>query len=88
MVREAWTADQDRFIDNVVTVLEEEQQAGRTPTDIDPRLAAKVIVQGGAQVIAQQVANSGGGDDVLVAAELARGYWYGVYRRPGDPTAD
>ena len=88
VVREAWTADQDRFIENVVTVLEEEQRAGRTPTDIDPRLAAKVIVQGGAQVIAQQVANSDGGDDALVAAELARGYWYGVYRRPGDRTAD
>lgn len=88
VVREAWTADQDRFIDNIVTVLEEEQQAGRTPTDIDSRLAAKVIVQGGAQVIAQQVANSDGADDALVAGELARGYWYGVYRRPGDRTAD
>ncbi|CAM5464932.1 TetR/AcrR family transcriptional regulator [Streptomyces aurantiogriseus] len=88
LVREAWTADQDRFIDNVVTVLEKEQQAGRTPADIDPQTAAKVIVQGGAQVIAQQVANSDGSDDALVAGELARGYWYGVYRRPGGRTDD
>ncbi|OAH14388.1 hypothetical protein STSP_22720 [Streptomyces jeddahensis] len=88
LVREAWTADQDRFIDNLVTVLKEEQRAGRTPADIDPELAAKVIVQGGGQVIAQQVSNSDGSDDTVVARELARGYWYGVYRRPGSPTTD
>ncbi|WP_030178822.1 TetR/AcrR family transcriptional regulator [Streptomyces sp. NRRL S-813] len=82
VVREAWTADQDRFVDNVMNVLEEEQRAGRTPADIDPRLAARVIVQGGSQVIAQQVAGSDGSDDAVVARELARGYWYGVYRRP------
>jgi len=87
-VREAWTADQDRFIDNLVAGLEKEQQAGRTPADIDPQTAAKVIVRGGAQVIAQQVANSDGSDDALIAGELARGYWYGVYRRPGSRTAD
>lgn len=84
-VREAWTADQGRFIDHLVTVLKEEQQAGRTPADIDPELAAKVIVQGGGQVIAQQVAGSDGGDDAAVARELARGYWYGVYRRSPGP---
>ncbi|MEV1068999.1 TetR/AcrR family transcriptional regulator [Streptomyces sp. NPDC050263] len=88
LVREAWSADQDRFVDNLVTVLEEEQQAGRTPAGIDPRLAAKLIVQGGSQVIAQQVSGGDGGDDAVVAAELARAYWYGVYRRPaGDPAA-
>jgi AcrR family transcriptional regulator len=88
LVREAWTADQDRFIDNLVTVLKEEQRAGRTPADIDPELAAKVIVQGGGQVIAQQVSDSDGSDDAVVARELARGYWYGVYRRPASPTVD
>ncbi|MBA4867047.1 TetR/AcrR family transcriptional regulator [Streptomyces sp. PSKA54] len=88
LVHEAWTADQDRFIDNLVTVLKEEQRAGRTPADIDPELAAKVIVQGGGQVIAQQVSDSDGSDDTVVARELARGYWYGVYRRPGSPTTD
>lgn len=82
LVREAWTADQDRFIDNLVTVLQEEQRAGRTPADLDPGLAAKVIVQGGGQVIAQQVAGGDSSDDAVVARELARGYWYGVYRRP------
>ncbi|MEU9240222.1 TetR/AcrR family transcriptional regulator [Streptomyces sp. NPDC048385] len=82
-VREAWTADQDRFIDNTVTVLKEEQRAGRTPADIDPELAARIIVQGGGQVIAQQISGSDK-DDAEVAHELAAGYWYGVYRRsPG-----
>ncbi|NBM15258.1 TetR/AcrR family transcriptional regulator [Streptomyces sp. GC420] len=85
MVREAWTADQERFIDNLVKVIEEEQRDSRTPADIDARLAAKAIVQGGGQVIAQQVANSDGADDALVARELALGYWYGVYRRPAVP---
>ncbi|MHA5050847.1 TetR/AcrR family transcriptional regulator [Streptomyces sp. SD15] len=82
LVREAWTADQDRFIDNLVTVLQEEQRAGRTPADIAPELAARVMVQGGGQVIAQQVSHGDGSGDAVVAQELARGYWYGVYRRP------
>ncbi|MEU9371689.1 TetR/AcrR family transcriptional regulator [Streptomyces avermitilis] len=82
LVREAWTADQDRFIDNLVTVLQEEQRAGRTPADIAPELAARVMVQGGGQVIAQQVSHGDGSGDAVVARELARGYWYGVYRRP------
>ncbi|KOV69545.1 hypothetical protein ADL00_11460 [Streptomyces sp. AS58] len=82
-VREVWTAYQEQFVDNLVTVLEEEQKAGRTPADIDPVLAARLIVRGGGQVIAGQVAGSDGGDDAAVARELALGYWYGVYRRPG-----
>ncbi|SDM53654.1 TetR/AcrR family transcriptional regulator [Streptomyces wuyuanensis] len=86
-VRETWTADQDRFVEHLVTVLEEEQRAGRTPEDIDAGLAARVIVHGGAQVIAQQVSGSDGTDDEAVARELATGYWYGVYRRPAGPAA-
>jgi hypothetical protein len=81
-VREAWAADQDRFF-NAVTELKEERRAGRTPMDIDPELAARIIVQGGSQVIAQQMSGSERGD-AAVARELAAGYWYGVYRRsPG-----
>ena len=86
VIREAWTVDQDRFIDELITVLEAERQAGRTPTELIPPIAARVIVQGGSQVIAQQVANSDGHDDSLVADELARSHWYGVYRRPADGT--
>ncbi|TXS43279.1 TetR/AcrR family transcriptional regulator [Streptomyces sp. uw30] len=86
-VRDAWTADQDRFTDNLVTVLKEEQRAGRTPADVDPGLAARIIVQGGGQVIAQQVHGSDE-DDVTVARELAKGYWYGVFRRAPEPAVD
>lgn len=81
-VREAWSAHQRQFIDNTVAVLREEQAAGRTAGDIDPVLAARIIVQGGGQVISRQVADSDGADDSEVARELAVGYWYGVYRRP------
>ncbi|MFJ8173195.1 TetR/AcrR family transcriptional regulator [Streptomyces sp. NPDC094473] len=88
VVREAWTLDQERFITNVMTTLEDEQRAGRTPVDIDPRLAATIIVQGGGQVIAQQVATTEGDDDGAVARELAQGYWHGIYRRPAGLDAD
>ncbi|MEU8836317.1 TetR/AcrR family transcriptional regulator [Streptomyces sp. NBC_01550] len=88
VVREAWTLDQDRFTDTLVTILEDEQRAGRTSADIDPRLAATIIVQGGAHVIAQQVATSEGSDDGAVARELACGYWYGIYRRPHGQAAE
>lgn len=81
-VRDSWEAHQDGFVDHLVTVLEEEQRAGRTPVGIASEAAARVIVQGGGEVIARQVADSDGGDDSLVAHELAAGYWYGVYRRP------
>ncbi|MBQ1091976.1 TetR/AcrR family transcriptional regulator [Streptomyces sp. B93] len=81
-VREAWRADQDRFADNLVSVLKEEQRAGRTPEGIDPTLAARLVVQGGSQVIAQQVSDGDGTDDPAVARELARSYWYGLFRRP------
>ncbi|MFG2452817.1 TetR/AcrR family transcriptional regulator [Streptomyces sp. NPDC048512] len=82
VVREAWTADQDRFIDNLVAVLEHEQHAGRTTADVNPRLAARLIVEGGGYAVAQQVATSDGHDDAAVARELALGYWHGIYRRP------
>jgi TetR/AcrR family transcriptional regulator, ethionamide resistance regulator len=81
-VRESWTSAQDRFIDNSMKLLTEEQLAGRTAADIDPLCAARVMVRGGAQVIAQQVATSDGHDDDLVAREMACGYWYGIFRRP------
>ncbi|PWI13001.1 TetR/AcrR family transcriptional regulator [Streptomyces sp. Act143] len=81
-VRDAWSAHQDRFVDNTVALLKEEQRAGRTCADIDPQLAARMIVQGGGEVITRQVFDGDGSDDADVARELAHGYWHGVYRRP------
>ncbi|MEV5386247.1 TetR/AcrR family transcriptional regulator [Streptomyces sp. NPDC052721] len=82
LVREAWSAYQSHFVDNLITLLKEEQEAGGTPADVDPELAATIMVRGGGQVIAKQVASSDGADDIDVARELALGYWYGIYRRP------
>ncbi|MFI1564414.1 TetR/AcrR family transcriptional regulator [Streptomyces sp. NPDC020490] len=88
VVRDSWADHQNRFVDNLVTILREEQRAGRTPADIDPRLAASVIVQGGGAVITRQAVGGDGGEDAVVARELAYGYWHGVYRRPaGRPTS-
>ncbi|MEV6181067.1 TetR/AcrR family transcriptional regulator [Streptomyces sp. NPDC052015] len=87
-VREAWDAYQGQFVDNLITIMEEEQKAGRMAADIDPVLAAKIVVRGGGQVIARQVAGSEGTDDADVARELALSYWYGIYRRPAMPLPD
>ncbi|MFF4653117.1 TetR/AcrR family transcriptional regulator [Streptomyces sp. NPDC001380] len=86
-VREAWTAHQDHFVRKTETLLTEERQGGRTPTDVDPLLAARLIVTGGAQVIARQVLDGDTAGDAAVARELAACYWYGVYRRPSGPDA-
>ncbi|MEV0185788.1 TetR/AcrR family transcriptional regulator [Streptomyces sp. NPDC050625] len=81
-VLESRTATQDQFIDHTVKLLIEEQLAGRTSADVDPLCAARVMVRGGLQVIAQHVATSDGHDDAGVALEMACGYWYGIFRRP------
>ncbi|TWD17621.1 TetR family transcriptional regulator [Streptomyces sp. T12] len=81
-VRAAWDTHQGQFEDNLIKIMEEEQKSGRMAADIDPVLAARIVVRGGGQVIARQVATSDGTDDADVAQELARGYWYGIYRRP------
>jgi hypothetical protein len=81
-VREAWGAHQGAFEDNLIETMREEQASGRMAVDIDPVLAARIVVRGGSQVIARQVADSDGTDDADVAQELARAYWFGIYRRP------
>ncbi|MFF2518244.1 TetR/AcrR family transcriptional regulator [Streptomyces sp. NPDC058086] len=70
-VLESRTSTQDQFIDRTMKLLIEEQLAGRTPADVDPLCAAKVMVQGGLQVIAQHIATSDGHDDAGVALEMA-----------------
>jgi hypothetical protein len=82
VVREAWLADQDRFIDRTADLLVEEQEAGRTQSTIDAVRAATMIVRSGAQIAALHVATSDAADDAVVARELACEHWYGVYRRP------
>ncbi|MCW7947295.1 hypothetical protein AAW14_36445 [Streptomyces hygroscopicus] len=81
-VLEARKSTQAQFIDHTTNLLIEEQLAGRTPADVDPLCAARVIVRGGFQVIAQQMATNDGHDDAEVAREMACGSWYGIFRRP------
>ncbi|MBI0293351.1 hypothetical protein JBE04_02280 [Streptomyces sp. PRKS01-29] len=49
-----------------MAVLPDEQQASRTAPDIDPHLAATLIVRDGGHVIAQQIAMSDSHDDAAV----------------------
>jgi len=83
-VREELEANQRRFIDRIAERLTEEQRAGRTANDVVAATAARVMVWGAEQVIANQVIRSTAGDeaDARLARELAASQWYGVYRRP------
>ncbi|NMO57713.1 TetR/AcrR family transcriptional regulator [Actinoplanes sp. TBRC 11911] len=82
-VREAWNAIMQRFVQREVDLLRAEQDAGRTPADLDVETAAEIINWGGAQVIVRQVTMRGPERDDIVARELAEHRYYGAYRRPG-----
>ncbi|MGI5150424.1 TetR/AcrR family transcriptional regulator [Plantactinospora sp. CA-294935] len=83
-VREFWRGGLVRFLDNTVTIIGEEQRAGRAPADLDVLSASRVIVAGGETAIIDHVASSGGdaSGDASFARELALIWWHGVYRRP------
>lgn len=59
-----------------------EQAAGSTTADLDAVSASRIIVWGGAQAIAHHIRVDDGSGDTVFARELARIWWYGVYRRP------
>ena len=81
-VRAAWGAIMDRFVRREVTLLRTEQEAGRTPAELDPETAAEIINWGGFQVIIRQVTTRGPERDEIVARELAANQFFGSYRRP------
>ena len=81
-VQAAWNGSVDRFTLRMADRLREEQAAGRAPVDLDPVLAAQVLVWSGERVVAQQVAAGDPAQDALVARELASQHWYGTFRRP------
>jgi AcrR family transcriptional regulator len=81
-VRHFWAQRIDRFTDWTLTVLRAEQDAGRTPADVDPVSATRVIVAGGEQAIVDHVTAGDPAEDTAFAREMARIWWYGVYRRP------
>ena len=80
-LREATTRAIDRVAQHLTNVLTEEQHAGRTPADIDPVVAGRVLAWGGEQIIARQITIGDPDDDTAVAWDMARSQWYGTYRR-------
>ncbi|MFC0432663.1 TetR/AcrR family transcriptional regulator [Kutzneria buriramensis] len=81
-VREFWGQGLVQFVDRTIEVLRAEQDAGRSPADIDVVHASEIIVLGGERAMLHHVANSAPDTDAAFARELARTWWYGVYRRP------
>jgi len=82
--REVWSGKLQRFIDLGEQWLRGEQQAGRTTPDMDVATAARVIVWGGFQALANQVLTGDPEQDETVAREIALLEWYGAFRRPVD----
>jgi hypothetical protein len=83
-VRDFWNGAVGQFTDRTLAVLGGEQDAGRTPADVDPVSATRVIVVGGERAIVDQVATGDPDSDAAFARELALTWWYGVYRRPAE----
>jgi AcrR family transcriptional regulator len=81
-VRDFWSQELVQFTEHTLAVLRDEQAAGRTPADIDPVSATRLIVIGGERALVEQVTEGDPGSDQAFARELARTWWYGVYRRP------
>ena len=81
--REVWSGKLQRFVDQGEEWLRVEQQAGRTASDMDVATAARVLVWGGFQALANQVLTGDPEQDESVASEIALLEWYGAFRRPG-----
>ncbi|MFF5083971.1 TetR/AcrR family transcriptional regulator [Actinoplanes sp. NPDC000266] len=81
-VREAWAGQLDQFAGLATRLLTAEQEAGRTTADLEPSAAGRLMIYGGMQAIAHQVASGAPEEDGAVARELARLQWYGTFRRP------
>jgi AcrR family transcriptional regulator len=86
-VRDFWQRAMTQFTDRTIEVLRGEQAAGRTPTDVDPVNATRVIVMGGERAIFEHAIVADPDDDPSFARELALIWWYGAYRRPVSGTA-
>jgi AcrR family transcriptional regulator len=83
-VRDFWNAGLTRFTDRTMAVLRDEQQAGRTPANLNLVGASRVIALGGERAILDHVTVEDPGGDAAFARELALIWWYGAYRRPAD----
>ena len=83
-VRSFWGQGLAQFTDRTLRLLREDQQAGRAPADVDLVSAVRVIVIGGERAIFDHTVAADPAEDAAFARELARIWWYGVYRRPAD----
>jgi AcrR family transcriptional regulator len=81
-VRQLWDEQLATFRGRVRSWLESERDAGRCSDQLDPEIAARVIVDGGMRTIADQVVNGDPVDDERVAREMSMIWWYGTFRRP------
>lgn len=81
-VRDFWSAELSHFTDRTIALLRAEQDAGRTPADLDPVSATRLIIIGGERALVDQVTTADPSSDAAFARELAKTWWYGVYRRP------
>jgi AcrR family transcriptional regulator len=84
-VRGFYTADLESFDEAVLETLVSQQRAGKTPADLNPPAASRLIVWGGAQAIARHIEVDDGSGDAAFARELGWTWWYGAYRRPPAP---
>jgi AcrR family transcriptional regulator len=80
-VREYWVRELDQFSEFTDRLLRIEQNAGRTPADLDVPSATEIIVLGGERAIVNHVNTRDAATDAAFATELARIWWHGVYRR-------
>jgi AcrR family transcriptional regulator len=81
-VRRLWDDQLATFRGRVRDWLEAERSAGRCSAQLDPEVAARVVVDGGMRIIADQVTSGDPADDDRVAREMSAIWWYGTYRRP------
>jgi AcrR family transcriptional regulator len=80
-VRDFYMSNLVRADAAVLKSLVAEQREGRTPDDLDPTTASRVIVWGGEEAIIRHIGVDDGGGDEALARELAHIWWYGAYRR-------
>jgi AcrR family transcriptional regulator len=80
--RRFWDGQLEVFVRRAQELLRQEQQAGRTPQNVDVEVASRMFVHGGMQAITQQVLSGAPEHDASVAEELSAQQWFGSFRRP------
>ncbi|TDD47619.1 TetR/AcrR family transcriptional regulator [Nonomuraea terrae] len=85
-VRAYWNAQLSRFRTAMAERLRADQRDGLLGPDVDPEVAARVVVFGGFAVLSQHIADGDSAEDAAVARETALAHWHGTFRRPSPST--